>query len=310
MTRLTQHRLSTHHHHPPPPLITTYFTSKLQGSTCPLSHVICINLIIPGKYLNMKRIQQLPFLLALLLLACSTTPVAPHPLFRQPIWKATVAKTVRRSGRISAYAARRSGPAATETISATRVHDVYSASQTKSKSSKKQQQEVKTLEEENPEIPTIEDLGPVARLIVGSIQIVVTTGVEYVTGFLGGFILGGIVGFPGLFTPIGPNRVPNEFAQRLARMNSKAVRWGSTWAPISAVYGGCDAAVRVARGNVKDQWNTILSSAAAGAYFSRKGGPQAMLQGAAIYGGLTYLLSGGMSNKNQQFGYKEEAIEF
>jgi hypothetical protein len=257
----------------------------------------------------MKRIQQLAFPLALLLLLCSTPPAAPNPLFRQPIWKATVAKTVRRSGRISAYAARRGAPAAGETISATRVHDVYSASQTKRKSNKKQQ-EVKTLEKENPEIPTIEELGPVARLVVGTIQIAVTTGVEYVTGFLGGFILGGIVGFPGLFTPIGPNRVPNEFTQRLARMNSKAVRWGTTWAPISAVYGGCDAAVRVARGNVKDQWNTILSSAAAGAYFSRKGGPQAMLQGAAIYGGLTYLLSGGMGNKNQQFGYKEEAIEF
>lgn len=41
-----------------------------------------------------------------------------------------------------------------------------------------------------------------------------------------------------------------------------------------------------------------------------KGGPVAMLRGAAMYGGFTYVLSGGLTRPRQQFQFKEEALEF
>lgn len=187
------------------------------------------------------------------------------------------------------------------------------------RSTKKQPQQpedrrtsLSTLESQNPEIPTLEDLGLVGRLVVGSVQIVVTCAVEYATGFLGGYVLGGLVGVPGLLRPAAPAPLPffNELGQRLARCNGKAVRWGSTWAPISAVYGGSEAAIRVIRGSQEDQWNRILSSAAAGAYFSRSGGPPGMVRGALMYGAITYMLTGGMSKQEKTFQYKEEAVEF
>lgn len=39
-------------------------------------------------------------------------------------------------------------------------------------------------------------------------------------------------------------------------------------------------------------------------------GPQAMLKGAVIYGGIVYLLYGGAMGKKQPFQYKEQPIEF
>ena len=35
-----------------------------------------------------------------------------------------------------------------------------------------------------------------------------------------------------------------------------------------------------------------------------------MLRGAIIYGGLVYMLSGGMRSKKEPFEYKEQPIEF
>lgn len=41
-----------------------------------------------------------------------------------------------------------------------------------------------------------------------------------------------------------------------------------------------------------------------------KGGPVAMVRGAALYGGFTYVISGGLNRPRQEFQYKEEALEF
>jgi hypothetical protein len=35
-----------------------------------------------------------------------------------------------------------------------------------------------------------------------------------------------------------------------------------------------------------------------------------MVRGAALYGGFTYVLSGGLNRSRQDFQYKEEALEF
>ena len=39
-------------------------------------------------------------------------------------------------------------------------------------------------------------------------------------------------------------------------------------------------------------------------------GPQAMIRGAIMYGGLMYLLSGNLTEKKQPFQYMEETIDF
>lgn len=90
---------------------------------------------------------------------------------------------------------------------------------------------------------------------------------EYATGFIGAYFLGTVVGIPGILY----SKQGLALSNRLSNMNARSMDWAKTWAPISAIFGGCDAATRVVRGNVKDQWNTVISSAAAGAYFSRQG---------------------------------------
>jgi len=107
----------------------------------------------------------------------------------------------------------------------------------------------------------------IERVLIGGVVIGGTTAMEYASGFLGGFVLGSLVGIPGLAY----SKEGLKMGQRFSNMNARSVRWAKTWAPISAVFGGCDAATRVIRGNKQDEWNTIISSCAAGAYFSRAG---------------------------------------
>jgi hypothetical protein len=125
-----------------------------------------------------------------------------------------------------------------------------------------------------PEV-NFDDLGPFGKAVAGVTQIITSTAMEYVTGFLMGLVLGTVVGVPGFFfRPIEPG-VPKmfmrEFAGRFARMNTRSVGWGKNWGGVSAAFGGLKVAVKVIRNGEEDEWNTILSSAAAGALFARKG---------------------------------------
>jgi hypothetical protein len=109
--------------------------------------------------------------------------------------------------------------------------------------------------------------GPLTNALVGGLLILGTTAVEYATGFIGAYVLGTVVGVPGIIY----SKENLAIKTRFVNMNARSMTWAKSWAPISAVFAGCDTATRVVRGNVKDQWNTVISSAAAGAYFSRKG---------------------------------------
>ena len=117
------------------------------------------------------------------------------------------------------------------------------------------------------EIPEEPTPSPLADALIGGVVIVGTAAVEYVSGFIGGYFLGTLMGIPGIVY----SKEGLSMTKRFSNMNARSMRWAKTWAPISAVFGGCDAATRVVRGNVHDQWNTVISSAAAGAYFSRQG---------------------------------------
>lgn len=128
-----------------------------------------------------------------------------------------------------------------------------------------------------PNVPvvTFDDLGPTGKVIARATQIAVTTLMEYASGFFTGIFLGTAIGLPGLvFRPLEPG-VPKffmvEMRGRLGRMNSRSLTWAKGWGGISAAFGGFKVAVKVVRNGKEDDWNQILSSAAAGAFFARGG---------------------------------------
>jgi hypothetical protein len=132
-------------------------------------------------------------------------------------------------------------------------------------------------DEVTPQIPVVSfnDLNPIGKVVAGATQIAVTTVLEYAQGFFGGLALGTAVGFPGLlFRPIEPGvsqLFMTEMKGRMGRMNSRSLTWAKSWGSISAAFGGFKIAVKVIRNGKEDEWNQILSSAAAGAFFARAG---------------------------------------
>jgi len=156
--------------------------------------------------------------------------------------------------------------------------------------------------------PSIEELraqlGPIGRLVANSVEVGVTTAGSYMSGGLFGYLIGGVSGVPALFknsaetatSTATQNASANargglsEIQRRVGSWNSHAFARGKSWGEVSASFSGFHALTRAARGGVEDRWNGIVGSAFAGAYLSRKGGPQAMLQGAYSYAGFTYVL--------------------
>lgn len=189
--------------------------------------------------------------------------------------------------------------------------------------------------------PTIEEmyasLGLFGRTVVGAVDVALVTITSYLSGALLGYFGGGLFGVPVLFRnsnapPPGSdsgmrvidpkNGFFKEARGRLGNLNSKALSTGKSWGELSAAFSGFHALARVVRGNVEDKWNGILGSACTGAYMSRKGGPNAMVQGAATYASFTYLLdvffgTGGGKRRRQlpdgtmiddQFEFKDEPV--
>lgn len=149
------------------------------------------------------------------------------------------------------------------------------------------------------------DLGPIGKAVAGSTEIVFATVFDYCSGYLQGLVLGTLFGSPGfVFRPMTKGmRQPfmTEISSRFVRMNTRSLNWGKKFGALSATFGGFGVAVKVLRNGEKDAWNDILSSAAAGAFFARKEGPQAMLRGAVLYGGLIYFTSGSKRNQIQEY---------
>lgn len=169
------------------------------------------------------------------------------------------------------------------------------------------------------DISSYELLTWLGKVVAGVTEVAVTVIIEYATGFMGGYFLGSLIGVPTFFMSSleKPSNVQkytlwNEFTGRSLRLHRKSMSWATNLGGISAAFGGFRVAARVCRNGKEDEWTSILSSMAAGAYFARSDGPQAMLRGALLYGGLMYLLSGNLLNRQrrQPFEYKEEVMEF
>jgi len=152
-----------------------------------------------------------------------------------------------------------------------------------------QQQSALQLQQQQQQ-PSLEELrgqlGPIGLLVSNTIELTIVTMGSFISGGLLGYIGGGIMNIPS--TLFGQSM--GSFGQRLAALNAKAFTTCKTWGTLSAAFSGFNNFVRLCRGDVDDGWNTVFGSALTGAFLSRNGGPQAMLQGAATYAGFTYFL--------------------
>ena len=136
-----------------------------------------------------------------------------------------------------------------------------------------EQQQERQLQAQQP-VVTYADLGLLGKIVAGTVEITMTTLFEYATGFLGGYLLGTVTDVPRLlFRPLDPPKPSTfrEFSGRFHRMHGKSFRWATSWGGISAAFGGFRVLAKVVRGGKEDEWSNILSSMAAGAYFSRAG---------------------------------------
>jgi hypothetical protein len=148
---------------------------------------------------------------------------------------------------------------------------------------------------------TYTDLGPMGRVVAGTVEVAVSTLLEYLSGFVGGYVLGTVTGLPQLVLRTG---------WHWARLHDQSRTWAGQWGGVSAAFGGFRVVTKVVRGGTEDEWNTVLSSMAAGAFLARADGWQAMVKGAVTYGGLMYVLSGNMFAKKEAFKYEDRPIEF
>ena len=149
------------------------------------------------------------------------------------------------------------------------------------------QQQSAELQLQQPSLDELRgQLGPLGLLVSNTIELTITTMGALISGGLLGYFGGGVMNVPS--TLFGKSM--GSFGQRLAALNAKAFTTCKTWGTLSAAFSGFNNFVRLCRGDVDDGWNNVIGSGLTGAFLSRNGGPQAMLQGAATYAGFTYFL--------------------
>jgi Tim17/Tim22/Tim23/Pmp24 family len=121
---------------------------------------------------------------------------------------------------------------------------------------------------------TYADLGILGKIVAGTMEITVAVAFEFVMGAVGGYVLGTVTDIPRfLFKPL--NKPPAGFieklGERVGRTHQKSWTWARSWGSISAAFGGFRVGAKILRNGREDEWTTVLSSMAAGAYFARKG---------------------------------------
>ena len=225
----------------------------------------------------------------------TTATVPPLAFFgRRPVPTGPSASTTEREESKSSILSRRSRKSSSksavpsvvseETLAAEHSGTTSSSTRTLWPWGRKKQQDSTTpsldrteerVESSTPPPPlTYADLTPLGKLVAGSIEVGVATGMEYVSGFLGGYVIGTLTDIPRLLTQgiqPAPQSWQSETLQRFGRMHGKSLSWAKTWGGVSAVFGGFRVATKVARNGIEDEWNNVISSMAAGAYFTRKG---------------------------------------
>jgi hypothetical protein len=79
---------------------------------------------------------------------------------------------------------------------------------------------------------TYRDLSPLGKLVAGTVEIGIATIVEYMTGFMGGYVIGTVTDIPRLLfrsvetgSPEQQLTLWQEVSQRTMRMNNKSFKW-------------------------------------------------------------------------------------
>jgi Tim17/Tim22/Tim23/Pmp24 family len=134
-----------------------------------------------------------------------------------------------------------------------------------------------------------DDLTPLGRCVYGSVEVAIVSLTDFVSGCFGGYMIGVVTDIPRLlFRSVEQQQGAanllqrqasssslssfwSQVSSRMVRMHGKSWRWGKEWGTISAVFGASRVATKVVRGGKEDEWSTVFSSMAAGAYFARKG---------------------------------------
>ena len=118
-------------------------------------------------------------------------------------------------------------------------------SETQNVARKQRKEKVDEVEEKSATFDrelTYNDLGPIGKTVAGCTEIVITTVMDFCTGYIQGWFLGILVGTPGfVFRPVEQGlRQPfaKELSGRFARMNTRSKSWAKTFSRISAAFGG------------------------------------------------------------------------
>jgi Tim17/Tim22/Tim23/Pmp24 family len=151
------------------------------------------------------------------------------------------------------------------------------------------------------EMPKWDELSFPWKCVFGGVEIAYIVGSQWLSGFATAYLLGSMTGLYGFSQPLDATGLT-----RFSRWNQRSMRWGKSWGSISASFSGFDAGVRLLRNNRVDEWNSLLGSACAGAFFVRSQGPAAMAKSAALYASVGYFFM--RAGRNKQMYVEEEQI--
>lgn len=159
------------------------------------------------------------------------------------------------------------------------------------------------------------ELGPLGSFVANSVEIAIVTAGSFLSGAVFGYFIGGVMGAPSLMESSSTaNTLADQLKHRIKNWNNKAFTQAKSWGQLSAAFSGFGAFTKISRGNSDDKWNSIIGSALTGAYLSRQGGPQVMIQSASTYAGFTYLIDsffGGPKNPKtgeKNFDFKDTPV--
>ena len=129
-----------------------------------------------------------------------------------------------------------------------------------------------------------------ANVIVKVWKVLKATITQGATGYISGYLISYIYGFFQGYVD-----------------QARCGRWGMMFAPISVIYGGCDAvALEFFGATAENLWNAVIKSVLAGLFFGRAGGLSSMLRNAALYGGMTYYMTKSKVERETQMAAEQQ----
>lgn len=119
------------------------------------------------------------------------------------------------------------------------------------------------------------EYGLFAKILYGVTRVATTTLTEYCLGYTAGYLLGSVVGIPGLFfgktSENAAATAMSKFRSRLGTMHTNNAKWGHDVGRFSAAFRGCETAVLLLRYEQNEEWSRVMAQPLAGAFLSRKG---------------------------------------